>query len=112
MTLWDEVENNHMWLKNSLSSDDFERKTTILNLKWFADKAKEIFIEISNRGIMAQDRIPKDIIASNSLQRITETVLFKDRTNTKQLSIEQLFSLLNAMIADILSACFPTYRKA
>nr|GEX12514.1 ribonuclease H-like domain-containing protein [Tanacetum cinerariifolium] len=31
---------------------------------------------------------------------------FRDQSNTKQLSIEQLFVLLNGMIVDILSACF------
>ncbi|PWA71930.1 hypothetical protein CTI12_AA273840 [Artemisia annua] len=111
MTLWDEVENNHMWLKNILSSDTFEGKTTILILKWFADKAKEIFIEIINRGIMAQDRIPLEIIAYDSMYRITETVLFRHRSNTQRLSIEQLFALLNAMIADILSACFTNIQQ-
>ncbi|PWA80226.1 hypothetical protein CTI12_AA195700 [Artemisia annua] len=107
-TLWDEVKNNHTWLKNSLSNDEFEGKTTIWILNWFANTAKRIFIKISNRGIMAQGKIPMEIIASHSMYRIAGTISFRNSTttNTEMLNIRQLFELLRATIAEILSACF------
>ncbi|GKC33717.1 hypothetical protein Tco_1046101 [Tanacetum coccineum] len=108
ITLWHEVENNCKWLKNSLSNNAFEGKTAIEILNWFAEKAKEIVIEInkSSNGIMMEISIPKELIAANSMYRIAQTILLRDQSNTKPLNIEQLFALLNGMIADILSACF------
>ncbi|GKF52992.1 hypothetical protein Tco_0159902, partial [Tanacetum coccineum] len=107
ITLRHEVENNCKWLKNSLSNNAFEGKTAIEILNWFAEKAKEIVIEInkSSNGIMMEISIPKDLIAANSMYRIAQTILLRDQSNTKPLNIEQLFALLNGMIADILSAC-------
>ncbi|GJX80410.1 hypothetical protein Tco_0328559 [Tanacetum coccineum] len=69
ITLWNEVENNCKWLKNSLSNNDFEGKTATKILKWFADKAEEIVIEISksSNGIMVDNNIPKELIDANSM---------------------------------------------
>ncbi|PWA36296.1 phosphoglucosamine mutase [Artemisia annua] len=108
MALWHEVENKRKWLKNSLSKNAFEGKTATEILKWFANKAEEIVIEISksSNGIMVEDNIPKEFIASNSMYRIAETILLRECGNSELLSKKQLFLLLNGMIADIFSACF------
>ncbi|GJT18560.1 hypothetical protein Tco_0877266 [Tanacetum coccineum] len=105
MTLWHDVENNRMWLKNSLSKNAFEGKTATEILKWFADKAEEIFNKSSN-GIMVENNIPKELIASNSMYRIAQTILLREHGNAEPLRKKQLFALLNRTIADILSACF------
>ncbi|GKD93582.1 hypothetical protein Tco_1373419 [Tanacetum coccineum] len=103
ITLWHEVENNCKWLKNSLSNNAYERKTATEILKWFADKAEEIVIEISksSNGTLVENSIPKELIAANSMYRTARTILLSDQSNTKPISIEELFALLNGMIADI-----------
>ncbi|PWA38019.1 hypothetical protein CTI12_AA585360 [Artemisia annua] len=108
MTLWHEVENNRKWLQNSLSKNAFEGNTTTEILNWFADKAEEIVIEISksSHGIMVVNRIPKELVASNSIYRIAQPILLRERGNTEPFTKKQLFTLLNDMKADILSACF------
>ncbi|PWA42489.1 hypothetical protein CTI12_AA282680 [Artemisia annua] len=107
MTLWHKVEWNCTWLENALSKNAFEGKTATEILKWFANKAKEIVIEInkSSNGKMVE-KLPKELIAANSMYRIAQTILLRDQSNTEPLSKKQLFALLNGMIADILSACF------
>nr|GEV59535.1 hypothetical protein CTI12_AA379720 [Tanacetum cinerariifolium] len=107
ITLWHEVENNKKWLKNSLSENAFEGKTTTEILNWFADKAEEIVIEIDTRsnGIMMENNITKELIAANSMYRIARTILHRDQSSTEPLTKKQLFALLNGMIAKILSAC-------
>ncbi|KAI3803562.1 hypothetical protein L1987_31718 [Smallanthus sonchifolius] len=65
-------------------------------LKKLRDKSMEVSVE----------NIPKELIAANSMYRIAETILLRDESNTEQINEEQLFSLLNGMIADIFSACF------
>lgn len=108
MALWHEVENKRKWLKYSLSKNAFEGKTATTILKWFANKAKEIVIEItkSSNGIMVENNIPKEFIASNSMYRIAQTILLRERGNSELLSKKQLFVFLNGMIAGIFSACF------
>ncbi|GJZ89794.1 hypothetical protein Tco_0661721 [Tanacetum coccineum] len=98
------VEKQRMWLKNSLSKNAFEGKTATEILKWFADKAEEIFNKSSN-GIMVENNIPKELIASNSMYRIAQSILLREHGNAEPLRKKQLFALLNGMIADILSAC-------
>nr|XP_043639814.1 uncharacterized protein LOC122610925 [Erigeron canadensis] len=106
MTICHEVENNCKWLKNALGKDMFSGKTTTEIVKWFAEKAKDIVIEIkeSTNGEMVQ-KPSKSLIAANSMYRVAETILLTDQRNT-ELHDEQLFVLLNDMIADIFSACF------
>ncbi|GJX34454.1 hypothetical protein Tco_0246011 [Tanacetum coccineum] len=106
INLWHEVENNCKWLKNTLSKNDFEGKTTLEILNWFAGKSKAIVIKINKsfNGKM-MEKVPEELIAANSMYRIAQTILLRDQSNTEPLSIEQLFAHLNGMIADILSAC-------
>ncbi|PWA39182.1 hypothetical protein CTI12_AA574400 [Artemisia annua] len=101
ITLWHEVKNNYKWLKISLSKNAFEGKTATEILNWFADKAEAIMIEINKSSNGKMVKTPKELIAANSMYRIAQTILLRE-----PLIIEQLFALLNGMIADILSACF------
>ncbi|KAL8189203.1 hypothetical protein R6Q57_028769 [Mikania cordata] len=105
--LWNEVEHKCKWLGKALEKKAFRGKTPTQILKWFSDGAKEIVREI-NGSINGEivENTPKELIAANSMYRITETILFRYESNTEQINEEQLFALLNGMIADILSACF------
>ncbi|GKA41379.1 phosphoglucosamine mutase [Tanacetum coccineum] len=105
INLWHEVENNCKWLKNTLSKNDFEGKTTLEILNWFAGKSEAIVIKINKsfNGKM-MEKVPEELIAANSMYRIAQTILLRDQSNTEPLSIIQLFAHLNGMIADILFA--------
>ncbi|GJZ80288.1 hypothetical protein Tco_0645282, partial [Tanacetum coccineum] len=95
-------------ISSEYSKGQYDRKTAIEILKWFADKAEEIVKEISksSNGIMVENNISKDLIASNSMYRIAQTILLREHGDAEPLSKKQLFALLNGMIADIFSACF------
>ncbi|KAJ0514557.1 hypothetical protein HanHA300_Chr10g0370811 [Helianthus annuus] len=105
--LWNEVEHKCKWLDKALEKDSFKGKTATEIVKWFSDGAKEIVREI-NGGISGEmvENTPKELIAANSMYRIAETILLRDKTNTEHINEEQLFALLNGKIADILCACF------
>ncbi|GKB95527.1 hypothetical protein Tco_0981664 [Tanacetum coccineum] len=106
-SLWHEVEYNCRWLNNTVLKSAFEGKTAKEILNWFADKARELieFNESSNRK-MVENSSSKELIAANSMYRIAKTMLLRVESNIEPISEEQLFALLNGMIADILSACF------
>ncbi|GKA38556.1 hypothetical protein Tco_0731107 [Tanacetum coccineum] len=55
---------------------------------------------------MVENSSSKELIAANSMYRIAQTIILRDKSNTEPFSKKQLFALLNGMIADILSACF------
>ncbi|XP_071693527.1 uncharacterized protein [Rutidosis leptorrhynchoides] len=100
MTLWHEIENNRNWLKNAIKVDTFKGKTAIQVLKWFAEKAEEE--SINHKMVNSFERL----IAANSVYRISRTILLRDESNAEPICEQQLFDLLNGMIADIMSACF------
>ncbi|KAJ0825101.1 hypothetical protein HanRHA438_Chr17g0799521 [Helianthus annuus] len=107
MMLWYEVENKCKWLDNPLAKNDFQGKTTIEILKWFAGKAEEMMTEIkeSTNGELA-DNPPKTLIAANSMYCITQTILLRYQNNIEPITKEQLFAHLKGMIAYIFCACF------
>ncbi|KAL8235459.1 hypothetical protein R6Q59_021559 [Mikania micrantha] len=60
-----------------------------------AETAKEIVREI-NGSINGEivENTPKELIAANSMYRVTETILFRYESDTEQINEEQLFALL------------------
>ncbi|KAJ0691873.1 hypothetical protein HanPI659440_Chr15g0579751 [Helianthus annuus] len=107
MSLWHEVEYKCKWLDNSLSKHVFNGKDATEIVKFFSDKAKEIVTEIlaSNNGEQPENP-PNELIAANSMYRITQTILLRFESNTEPVTKKQLFSHLEGMIADIFCACF------
>ncbi|KAK9070198.1 hypothetical protein SSX86_010598 [Deinandra increscens subsp. villosa] len=105
--LWNELEHKCKWLDKALGKDAFRGNTSTEILKWFSNRAKEMVTEIKE-GISGEivENAPKELIAANSMHRIAETVLLGEKNNTMHINEEQLFALLNEMIADIFSACF------
>ncbi|XP_076882966.1 uncharacterized protein LOC143531587 [Bidens hawaiensis] len=110
--LWNEVEHKRNWLDKSLEKDAFRGKTTTEILKWFSDRAKDTVREINESVNGKMVNTPKELIAANSMYRIAETILFRDKCNTEPLTKKQLFALLSGMIADIFSACFTNLPQA
>ncbi|KAM0017225.1 hypothetical protein Hdeb2414_s0027g00685701 [Helianthus debilis subsp. tardiflorus] len=107
ITLWNEVEHKCRWLDTALQKDVFRGKQAKEILMWFSDRAKETVREIK-RSISGEmvENIPKELIAANSMYRMVETILLRDESNIEHIKEEQLFAILNGMIADIFSACF------
>ncbi|KAJ9549881.1 hypothetical protein OSB04_022424 [Centaurea solstitialis] len=106
MTLWHEVEDYCKWLENTLERSVYKGKTSTNILKWFADKAKEIVMEINeSKNEELMENFPHKLIAANSMYHITQTILLNDQSNIVPKSEEELFTLLSSMIADILCAC-------
>ncbi|GJY79225.1 hypothetical protein Tco_0485026 [Tanacetum coccineum] len=95
ITLWHEVENNYKWLKNSLSKNAFEEMTATEILSWFSDKAEAIVIEIneSSNGKMVENNIPKELIASNSMYRIAQTILLREHGNGRTATAKVIITM-------------------
>ncbi|KAJ0647381.1 hypothetical protein HanPSC8_Chr15g0648351 [Helianthus annuus] len=107
MSLWHVVEYICKWLDNPLAKHVFNGKDATEIVKFFSDKAKEIVTEIlaSNDGEQPENP-PNELIAANSMYRITQTILLRFESNTEPVTKKQLFSHLEGMIADIFCACF------
>ncbi|XP_076928093.1 uncharacterized protein LOC143591923 [Bidens hawaiensis] len=110
--LWNGVEHKRNWMDKSLEKDAFRGKTTTEILNWFSERARDIVREINESVNGEMVNTPKELIAANSMYRIAETILFRDKSNTEPLTKKQLFSLLSGMIADIFSACFTNLPQA
>ncbi|XP_071735467.1 uncharacterized protein [Rutidosis leptorrhynchoides] len=108
MTLWHEVEEKYSWLKNPIKKGSFKGKTSVEILEWFANKGKEIVLEInkSTNGEVIMVNTRKKLILANSMYRTARTILYDNQINDEKISEQELFALLCSMIADILSACF------
>ncbi|KAJ0691877.1 hypothetical protein HanPI659440_Chr15g0579791 [Helianthus annuus] len=107
MSVWHVVEYICKWLDNPLAKHVFNGKDATEIVKFFSDKAKEIVTEIlaSNDGEQPENP-PNELIAANSMYRITQTILLRFESNTESVTKKQLFSHLESMIADIFCACF------
>ncbi|XP_071695596.1 uncharacterized protein [Rutidosis leptorrhynchoides] len=106
INLWQEVEDDCKWLANSLKRSAYYGKTPVEILKQFADKAKDIVMDITRNTDDTEqvENFPIKLIAANSMYRIARTILIKhDREPIRE---EELFKLLYGMIGDIMFACF------
>ncbi|PWA62604.1 Pentatricopeptide repeat-containing protein [Artemisia annua] len=104
--LWSEVDVNSRWLEISLKGNTYKGKTTKEIVNLLNDKAKEVVVEIQNNvdeEVIENSR--HKIIVANSMYRITETLMLKNRYIIEQNREDTLFDILSVMIAGILSAC-------
>ncbi|MFS7980219.1 hypothetical protein Hanom_Chr10g00936851 [Helianthus anomalus] len=95
------------WLDKALQKEAFRGKIVTEILECLSNRAKEIVREIKGgiRGEMVENP-PKELIAANSMYRIAETILLRDKSSIEPITKSKLFTLLSGMIADILCACF------
>ncbi|GKA41380.1 hypothetical protein Tco_0733973 [Tanacetum coccineum] len=85
MTLWHDVENNRMWLKNSLSKNAFEGKTATEILKWFADKAEK-FSSKFNGIMVCGEQLPKEqFVKAAAAKLLGNTTKIIERLETVEL---------------------------
>ncbi|GJZ11677.1 hypothetical protein Tco_0546436 [Tanacetum coccineum] len=107
MSLWRGVEDNRKWLETTLERSTYNGKTSWEIIEWFSDRAKEIVMEnISNTDGELVENFSNNLIAANSMYRISQTLLLRYESSIKTLREEELFSLLHGVIADIMVACF------
>ncbi|GJX21916.1 hypothetical protein Tco_0226361 [Tanacetum coccineum] len=107
MSLWRGVEDSRKWLENTLERSTYNGKTSWEIVEWFSDKAKETVMEnISSTEGELVENFSNELIAADSMYRISQTLLLSYKCSIKTLREEDLFSLLHGMIADIMVACF------
>lgn len=104
--VWLEVEVSKKWLGVNLKNHAPEVNTPGLILQWFKNTAKNMVTQVQVIDIRrANDNSSYRSICTNSMYRITESILLSYHTNIDELSQEDLFTELSSMIADILAAC-------
>ncbi|GKC32776.1 hypothetical protein Tco_1040070 [Tanacetum coccineum] len=82
MSLWRGVEDSRKWLEHSGKIVRLQRKGELV------------------------ENFSNELIAADSMYRISQTLLLSYKSSIKTLREEELFSLLHGMIADIMVACF------
>ncbi|KAE9455912.1 hypothetical protein C3L33_12192, partial [Rhododendron williamsianum] len=107
--IWVGVEHYRKWLSEDLQKLALERKTSKVNLQGLVDIAEKTIIEFRKNkkaGILMENPLswPVNVIAANSMYRISQTILNNYEGVTLQTD-EDLFEHLCCMIADILGAC-------
>ncbi|KAI3679382.1 hypothetical protein L2E82_51291 [Cichorium intybus] len=104
--LWVEVEVYHKWLGHKLPKPMSGVNTPGQILQWLRDTAKDMVDKVESTDIRGRSDDSKyRSICSNSMYRITQTILHSYHTNIDELSQEELFVQLSWMLADILAAC-------
>ncbi|KAF7145312.1 hypothetical protein RHSIM_Rhsim04G0107000 [Rhododendron simsii] len=107
--IWVEVEHDRKWLSKDLQKLAVERKTTKETLQSLVEIAEQTINEFQKNkkaGILMENPLswPNNVIAANSMYRISKTILNNYEGVTLQTD-ENLFEHLCCMIADILGAC-------
>ncbi|XP_024995349.1 uncharacterized protein LOC112528559 [Cynara cardunculus var. scolymus] len=107
MALRQEVEVNYKWLGNTLQRNSYKEKNPKEILEWFADKAKDIAVEM-NEHINEEpfDSYCERLVVADSMYRVTQTIMVNYPGDIENGRGEQLFYLLSSMIVDIAVACF------
>ncbi|XP_024995343.1 uncharacterized protein LOC112528553 [Cynara cardunculus var. scolymus] len=107
MELRQEVEVNYKWLGNTLQRNAYKEKNPKEILEWFADKAKDIAVEM-NEHINEEpfDSYCDRLVVADSMYRVTQTIMVNYPDDIEDGRGEQLFYLLSSMIVDIAVACF------
>lgn len=106
--IWVEVEHDRKWLSEDLQKLAVERKTTKETLQSLVDIAEQTINEFRKNkkaGILLENPLswPDNVIAANSVYRISHTILYNYEGVTLQTD-EILFEHLCCLMADILGA--------
>ncbi|KAJ0914567.1 hypothetical protein HanPSC8_Chr06g0240061 [Helianthus annuus] len=108
ISFWYEVIDKHRWLDATLKSSAYEGKAPIDIIKSLAHAAEDIVTEF-NRGTngepVEKEKLPWKVTTANSMYRIAKTILHTYESNNMEIIEDELFSRLQGMIADILTAC-------
>ncbi|KAJ0914579.1 hypothetical protein HanPSC8_Chr06g0240181 [Helianthus annuus] len=102
------VKDNRKWLDTTLNRSAYEGKTPTDIIKSFARMAEDVMTKF-NRGTngepLEKEKLPWKVVAAHSMYRIAKTILHTYESNNMEIIEDELFSRLQGMIADILTAC-------
>ncbi|MFS7894848.1 hypothetical protein Hanom_Chr08g00708001 [Helianthus anomalus] len=89
-----------------LSNPAQQVNTTNDIVQWFSDTAKNMLTEVESKNMKGSDDNSVYMLASsNSMYRLTQTILVSYHDNIDQVSQEELLVQLSPMISKILAAC-------
>lgn len=74
MNAWHDLKDDDKWVGNTLQRNTFNRKTSAVILKWFADKAQDITVK-ANTDDDLKASFSHKLIIDNLMYRIAKTVL-------------------------------------
>ncbi|KAJ0740114.1 hypothetical protein HanOQP8_Chr06g0213261 [Helianthus annuus] len=102
------VKDNRKWLDTTLKRSAYEGKTPTDIIRSFARTAEDVVTKF-NRGTngepLEKEKLPWKVVAAHSMYRIAKTILHTYESNNMEIIEDELFSRLQGMIADILTAC-------
>ncbi|XP_059659034.1 uncharacterized protein LOC132305408 [Cornus florida] len=105
--VWEGVDLFRKWLDKDLRNIAVEGKTSKKTLERLVNIAKTIVMEYK-AGMNGQENPlnwPMEVIAANSMYRISQTLLLDHEGSEYQMDHETLFEQLSVMVVDILGAC-------
>ncbi|KAJ0764654.1 hypothetical protein HanPI659440_Chr08g0294571 [Helianthus annuus] len=104
--LWLEVDVYHKWLGNELHNPAHQVNTTKEIVQWLNHTAKNMVAEVESKNMKGSDDSSlHKLVSSNSMYRITQTILISYHANIDQVSQNELFVHLSSVISHILAAC-------
>ncbi|XP_057808821.1 uncharacterized protein LOC131023292 [Salvia miltiorrhiza] len=107
--VWVRVELYHMWQDEDLHGSCLKGKNAVEILGELSSKAEKIVIEFmkETRSCLMRNPLnwPADVIAADSMYRVSKTILLNHGVGEDNKTEEALFEELCVMIADILAAC-------
>ncbi|KAH6824680.1 hypothetical protein C2S53_001909 [Perilla frutescens var. hirtella] len=108
--VWNELELNRKWGGKDLQSTSVRGRTNKETLRKLSDVAEKIVTDYTTQkkdDLLMQNPLNWDvkIIAANSMYRITQTILLRNKDGKHQTD-DELFESLSIIISNILLACF------
>ncbi|KAK4843477.1 hypothetical protein QYF36_008502 [Acer negundo] len=102
--VWVGVDLYHKWLNIDLRKLSLQANSPKEILEALAEAAKNMFLQHKNTYMDKCSKWPIKVLASNSMYRISQTILLNYKSETNQTG-EILFESLAVMISDIVGAC-------
>ncbi|KAG8388708.1 hypothetical protein BUALT_Bualt02G0153500 [Buddleja alternifolia] len=113
--VWLDVEMSQKWQGNDLLEISLKGKSSMEILQGLGDKAEATVLEFTRdaRDCLMKNPLnwPANVIAANSMYRISRTILPMAPHEESNKTGEELFEQLSIMIADILAACLTNLAR-
>ncbi|XP_023743151.3 uncharacterized protein LOC111891324 [Lactuca sativa] len=104
--VWTDIEVYGRWLQIDVQKKARKGKTSKEILLWLGDEAVKIVIQFKRSKNVSLDHSLRNVIAANSMYRISQTMLFHCNDQENWPTDEELFEWISTIMADLLCACF------